>query len=261
MKKPQFSTTIILSGVLAFALTGLIFLPVAPETSSNDAARTAAFNLEHSTIGSSDLTLSEGAMVVTPTNRLSMSGVRVHAGDASAINLEFDPIGLDRGGVLTATLIDQQATPLISVVHERLEKGTDIKLAVDGLAPLLKNPTIEVVTYKDDIQTASFEIPVARLSAIGTVNVEGDEDDEDWEKTYHYICDEFGCMMAVDPVNTYITFVDDPDTQVPFQYLGFRFELKDGIDESTLVESMELAGVLMDPITVNSADTIPLHFD
>lgn len=260
MKKPHLASLFILVVLMTGMLTGLIFLPETGTTPPNEANRTSAFNLEHSTVGSSSLATADGALVVNPTNRVSMSGIRVHAGDASAMNLEFDPIGLDQGGVLKASLIDHAAQPLLTVVHERLRTGTDIKLAVAGLAPLLKTPVIEVVTYKDDAQTASFEIPLAELSTIGTVYA-GDEDDEDWEKTYHYICNEFGCMLAVDPVNTSIAFVDDPETLVPFQYLGFRFELKEGIDESRLVESLELAGVLMDPITINSADTVPLHFD
>lgn len=258
MKNTPLTSFAALTVLSVIVLTGLIVKPADIFSPVPEGQTTTVFSLDHSPIGSSTLDLDSGSLVVSPTNSLAPSGVRVHAGSASAMNLEFDPIHLDQGGVLTASLINHAAEPLISVVHNQLEKGTEIMLAIEGLAPLLKDPVISVFTYKDDVQTASFDVPAAKLSSIGTVYA---DDDDEWTKTYHYICDEFGCSLAVDPDDTFIAFVDDPSTLVPFQYLGFKFELKEGIDESNLVESMQLAGILMEPIRINSENTVPLSFD
>ena len=241
------------------------------ETDSTDqsdggAYSLVAFGIEHTPLGSTSIKLMNDMVVTNSVNGDVLSGLGFNLIESSSFNVRFEPIHIKPQGHLEVNLVRSDQSELATILHKQTQAGTEISLMLGDLLSQLVDESITVVTYENGIETSNFAMLAARQMNIGlvtrTAGLDEDEDeDDDWVKSYHLECNEYGCIVMVDPDNTSIAFDASPEKNVPFQYLGFKFDFKEAIDASTAIASLELAGRNIGPINIYSEDTLPVRFD
>lgn len=214
---------------------------------------TVSFDRLHEVSGSALLNVDGGNLIVENIGNAE-SSLKIDIRGESDFNMYFDPVEIPIGGTLVADFTDASGLSFSRVdLIQTDELTTDVNLSLEQILPSIANGEVIVSTHLDGVTTSSRTIAASENLFIGTVN----SPTTAWAKTVHIYCEDGECMTIIDPDDTEISFVDDPDTMVPFQYLAFRFKLIDGMDLAPGFVS--LSGTGIDRLVVTGEDTIPLN--
>ncbi len=164
-----------------------------------------------------------GNNVVIADYPIANNQIDVTAVEGRQVDVLFDAVDLSVGEMFEATGRDSDGRELASLeLEQTAETTTDVSIS---LAPVMDRLASNFVTLRartDDGVTKEIVVPASETIKIGQV----DATSSAWAKTYHLVCIEGECSLAVDPDETVVTFTADPSETVPFRFLEVDFSVK-----------------------------------
>jgi hypothetical protein len=217
-----------------------------------DEASTLLWTRNHGVSGNARLTVEDGNLVVENlADRSSLLYIDLNG--ANAFNTYFEPVEIPVGRTFTAELYGDDGLSLARLdLVQTDHRETTLILSLEDVLPYIKDGTVRVSTHLDGQTTYSRTMAAAELMELGVVH----STSAGWAKTYHLVCTEGSCTLAVDPDETLMAFADAPNVVAPFRYLAVQFDLNEGI--STQPTRVTLGGAGLPNLVITGEDTVPL---
>lgn len=233
--------------LLTAALAAVTFSSIAMTGDDNrNIAESVAkfFGRTHVAVGGATLEMLPDGLRVIPSST-GESGIEIPVldiqnGSQQMLNVSFDPILIEVGHSFTSDVVDTKGKSLITTRFEQISSTeTNVYLVLDESVVDIDN--VRLATFEGDELTSERFIKAQRESFIGTVV----STEQAWAKTYHWTCDEYGCLKSWDPANTTIKFADNPSVEVPFLYLAFDFPKNDIIRNAAAIRMSGHAEIVL----------------
>lgn len=226
---------------VTLALAAVTFSTIAMTSATeNSIAESMAlfFGRTHTATNGATLeTLADGLRVVPSEDGVSGIDIPVNDirnGSEKMLNVSFDPIKIEVGDSFYSDVVDAEGNSIITTRFEQIsETETNVYLALAESVVDIDN--VRLATFEGETLTSERFINAQQEAFIGTVV----STQQAWGRTYHWFCDEYGCMKAWDPADTVIKFADNPDVEVPFLYLTFGFPNNEIIRDAA---SLQMSG-------------------
>lgn len=151
-------------------------------------------------------------------NRLEVAAV-----PGRQVDVTFEPVALNIGETFEATGLDAAGQELATIrLDQTGETTTDVYVSLAPVLDRLNGATVSLRARAMDGAVTEVAVDAESELKIGQVTAPTSA----WAKTYHVVCMEGECTLAVDPDETEVEFDAAPGRSVPFQYLEVGFSLK-----------------------------------
>ena len=212
----------------------------------------ATFGNLHVALGSAELTTTPTSLSVKFPNDLSSGGVAIEMAETKRLNVYMEPVEMPAGSYLETSVVgevDRQQKVLGKIIHNQVAvRTTEVGVDFTGLREVAADGRIAVATYLDGRKTYEAQLSIEEARTVGRVNSVRTA----WAESYHWMCNEGGCSLMVDPEPAEtITFTHDPTIRQPFNYLVFTI---DGVEDVVNPKTMEFHGSGLQWVTIIGED-------
>ena len=164
----------------------------------------------------------QGSNVVVADFPVRQNGIDVTAVEGRQVDVLFEPVQLAVGERFTATGRDSEGAELATITLEQTGANTtDVVLSLAPVMNRLKSDQVTLRARSASGDITEFQVPAAASIKVGEVLSTSGA----WAKTYHLVCIDGECCLAVDPDETEVAFEADPTQSVPFQFLEVDFSI------------------------------------
>jgi hypothetical protein len=164
-----------------------------------------------------------GNNVVVADYPVRQAGIDVTAIEGRQLDILFEPVHLAVGERFAATGRDENGVEIATLTLEQTgQNTTDVTLSLASVMDRLASDVVTLRARTDSGTTREIRVAAASSIKVGEVASESAA----WAKTYHIVCIDGECCLAIDPDDTVVAFDADPSAAVPFRYLEVDFSLK-----------------------------------
>ncbi len=164
-----------------------------------------------------------GSHIIVENYPIRNNRLEVAAVPGKQVDVTFEPVALSVGESFEAVGLDAAGEELATIRLEQVgETSTDVYVSLAPVLDRLNGNTVDLRARASDGTVTVVPVNAASEIKIGQVSAPTSA----WAKTYHVVCMEGECTLAVDPDETEVEFEAAPGESVPFQFLEVGFSLR-----------------------------------